>query len=291
MTGKLNGKLNGKGGPKGTLKVNGKSKPVTLTAPERKPYHVALIALGPSSEPWMRFAESYGGRRYYCDEVWTVNTFGDVLAHDMLWHMDDVRIQEIRAAADPDGKIARMLKWLKTHPGPIMTSRAHPDYPGLVEFPLEAVINALGSGYFNSTTAYAIAYAIYKGATRLSLFGLDFTYPDAHVAEKGRGCCEFWVGHAMARGVAISVCDKSTFMDTYLEGANQFYGYDTQDVGLEMDGARAKLTFAEKAVLPTAAEIEDRYDHTKHPTLPNRPAIPSLVVKREPVASRPQPNT
>ena len=60
--------------------------------------------------------------------------------------MDDVRIQEVRAAAAPQSNIANMLAWMRRHPGPILTSRIpEPNaYPGLVAFPLEPVINALG---------------------------------------------------------------------------------------------------------------------------------------------------
>jgi uncharacterized membrane protein YecN with MAPEG domain len=39
-----------------------------------------------------------GGRHKFCDETWVINAFGDILACDRVFHMDDVRIQEIRAA-------------------------------------------------------------------------------------------------------------------------------------------------------------------------------------------------
>lgn len=279
---KANGKSNdhAKSNTKQSVELVLPPKEPKLSA-EGKPFHVAIVALGPSSQSWAHFCEMHGGRSHYCDEVWTVNTYGDVIQHDMLWHMDDVRIQEIRAAADPNGKVAKMLQWMKKHPGPIMTSRAHPDYPGLVEFPIEDVINATGAAYFNSTTAYAIAYAIYKRATKLTLFGMDFTYPNAHVAEKGRGCCEFWVGQAMARGTQLAVCDKSTFMDANIPESEKFYGYDTLDVKVDVIDGKAKVAFQAKDTLPTAAEIEDKYDHTKHPSMPNAPAIPHLVEPRQ----------
>jgi hypothetical protein len=57
--------------------------------------------------------------------------------------MDDVRIQMIRAAADPGSNIARMVEWLRTYKGRVITSRAHPDFPCLEEFPLEEVLDAL----------------------------------------------------------------------------------------------------------------------------------------------------
>jgi hypothetical protein len=95
-----------------------------------------------------------------------------------------------------------------------MTSRAHPDFPALIEFPLEDVINNLGLAYFNGTAAYAVAYAIHLGATKISLFGCDFSYERSHHAEKGRGCLEFWLGVRPARGIELGFADRSSLMDT-----------------------------------------------------------------------------
>lgn len=282
--GKANGKTNGKSiahfkkGDREKFRI----PTDTIKRPDG-PKHVVLLALGPSSMGWNRVAEMHGGRRHFCDAVWTVNTYGDVFAHDMLWHMDDVRIQEQRAAAGNE-KIGKMLSWMKTHDKPIMTSRAHPDYPALIEFPLEDVINALGGiPYWNGTTAYAIAYAIYSGVKKITLFGLDFTYPNAHDAEKGRACCEFWCGQAMARGMEIAAADISTILDSNMSVQERLYGYDTQDVAIAVgaDG-KAKLTFTDKAVIPTPAEIEARYDHTTRPDLSDHATIKKLIEGRLP---------
>lgn len=229
--------------------------------------HIAIIGLGPSAESYMDLVKRLGGRHRLADEVWAINALGDVLACDRVFHMDDVRIQEIRAAAKPDSNIAVMLRWLKKHPGPIVTSRAHPDYPGLVEFPLEDVINDLGYAYFNSTAAYAVAYAIHIGATRISMFGCDFTYPDAHHAERGKGCVEYWLGFARARGVEIVVAGNSSLLDGCVPEDQRLYGYDTLNVAIDApDDGVAKVTFTPKTTLPTAEEIERRYDHSKHPS-------------------------
>src|SRR5690606_9119830 len=169
---------------------------------------------------------------------------GDVYPCHRVFHMDDVRIQERRAALKPDGAIANMLKWMRTHPGPIYTSRAHPDYPGLVEYPLEDVLNDIGYGYLNNTTAYAVAYAIHLKATKISLFGVDFTYPQAHQAEKGRGSVEFMLGIAAARGIKIAIPHESSLLDACEE--QKLYGYDTVDVGLSYEDGRVKVTFLPK---------------------------------------------
>lgn len=234
-----------------------------MTAPK----HVAIIGLGPSSAEYVDFCKRLGGRHQYCDETWVINSYGDVLACDRVFHMDDVRVQEIRAAAKPESNIAAMLKWLKTHPGPIMTSRAHPDYPGLVEFPLEDVVNDCPNGYFNSTAAYAVAYAVFLGVEKISMYGCDFTYPNSHDAEKGRACVEFWLGICVARGIKVSMPKRSSLMDACEPARDRLYGYDTLDVTVGRDAEeRLTVNFTERAdPLPTAEEIEERYDHSKHP--------------------------
>jgi hypothetical protein len=238
--------------------------------PERAegPAHVAILGLGPSLESYVDHVKRLGGRSAFCDEVWAINALGDVLACDRVFHMDDVAIQEIRAAAKPRSNIAMMLPWLKRHPGPIYTSVVREGYPGLVAFPLEDVVNGLGYAYFNNTAAYAIAFAIHIGVKQISFFGIDFTYPNAHDAEKGRACCEFWLGQAAARGIRFAMPDRTTLMDTN-EGAEELrcYGYDAVKLSFDQPapGAPVKIGMAPRETLPTADEIEGRYDHTRHP--------------------------
>lgn len=230
------------------------------------PDHVAIIGLGPSAEAFMDHVKRLGGRHEFCDEVWTINSLGDVLQCDRVFHMDDVRIQEIRAVARPESNIAAMLKWLRRHPGPVYTSRIHPDYPGLVAFPLEDVINSCGVAYLNNTAAYAVAYAVHIGVKRITMFGCDYTYPNAHDAEKGRACTEFHLGIAKARGIRIGLPDKTSLMDAMCDEQDRLYGYDTLDVALSGgDDQKVCVTFAPRENLPTADEIEARYDHSRHP--------------------------
>lgn len=236
------------------------------------PNHVAIIGLGPSCATFFELARRLGGVSAYCDEVWGINAIGDVLRCDRIFHMDDLKVQEARAQARPDGNIAAMVRWLKTHPGPIYTSRLRPGYPGLVEFPLEDVLNAKADGsnggatYFNSTAAYAVAYAIHIRVEKISLYGLDYTLANSHHAEQGRACVEFWLGIAASRGIEIMIPDSSSLMDACATDRDRLYGYDCTDVlfNTSVDG-RLAVTFAERAETVDAAEIERRYDHAKHP--------------------------
>lgn len=231
-----------------------------------RPKHVCILGLGPSVHAYLDLAKGLGGRHKYADEVWGINALGGVLQCDRIFHMDDVRIQEIRAAARPESNIAAMLEWLKTTTTPVITSRVHPEYPALQEFPLQEVINELQFDYFNSTAAYAVAYAIWLGVERISLYGCDYTYPDAHDAEKGRGCLEFWLGMAAARGIKIVLPNSTALMDAMYDRQDRLYGYDTRMVGFTRDAdGRIGVEFTEIEQLPTADEIEARYDHSKHP--------------------------
>lgn len=233
---------------------------------EPAPDHVLILGLGPSLESYVDLAKRLGGRHAFCDEVWGINAVAGVVQCDRVFHMDDVRIQEIRAAARPDSNIARMLEWMRRHPGPIYTSRPHPDYPGTVAFPLEDVINSCGMAYFNSTAAYAVAYAVHIGVKQISLFGCDFTYARAHDAEKGRGCVEFHLGIAKARGIQVGFPSNTSLMDACAPIEERLYGYDT--VTLDFDGGDddpVRVTMTPRDRLPTADEIEARYDHGKHP--------------------------
>lgn len=228
------------------------------------PESVAILGLGPSLHSYVDCAVRLGAHRNMFDEVWGINQVSDVIHCDRIYHMDDVRVQELRAQADPKSNIAAMLTWMRKHPGPIYTSVPHADYPGTVAYPLEDVMNACGRvGYFNSTAAYAVAHAVAIGVKKLYLFGVDFTYPNIAQAEAGRACVEFYLGMGKARGMVIGL-PPTSLMDGIATQETRLYGYDGAKVSFEDTPERLKVTFEPKE-LPTAEEIEARYDHGKNP--------------------------
>lgn len=247
-----------------------------VPAPRREPLGtVAILGLGPSIDQYTELAKRLGGRRKLADETWGINALGDVYACDIVFHMDDIRVQMLRAEARPQSNIAAMVEWLRGYDGRVITSFAHPQFRCLEAFPLEAVVNDLdGNIYFNSTAAYAVAYAIWRGAKKIMCFGMDFTYPSSHDAEKGRGCVEFWLGYAMARGIKVAVPKTSSMMDACYPLANRVYGFDMVDVRVSEAGGRTSFSFVEKAEPPTADEIEWAYDHS-------RPTSPHVEVEHE----------
>jgi hypothetical protein len=227
---------------------------------ELKGKHIAILGMGPSVDAFTDHVKRLGGASAYCDEVWGVNALGDVFRCDRVFHMDDIRVQVKRAQARPKSNIANMVRWMRSHAGPIYTSHADPDFLGLVRYPLEDVVKDLGEAYFNSTVAYAMAAAIYAGAARVSIFGCDYSYEHSHHAERGRACLEYWVAIAKQRGMQISVPASTSLLDA-IDGPDAlFYGFcDGHKVRLQDD---MSLTI-EPRELPTADEIERRYDHSR----------------------------
>jgi len=243
-------------------------KPVDLSAKKKGiiPDHVSILGLGPSLSEYTNITRRLGNRHRFSDETWVINALGSIIQCDRIFHMDDVRIQEIRAESQPESNIAAMLEWMKTTDIPIITSRPHPDYKALEPFPLIEVLNKFDTGYFNSTAAYAVAYAIWLGVKKISLFGVDFTYPDAHDAEKGRACVEYWLGMASERGIRLSIPKTSTLLDALHTQRERFYGYDTLDLDITQNEAGIiNVKFTEREDIPTAEDVEDSYNHNKHP--------------------------
>lgn len=234
-------------------------------ASSKVPSRVAILGLGPSLEHYVDLVKRLGSRREMFDEVWGINQAVDSINCDRGFHMDDVRVQEARAVLNPKSNIAAMLPWLRKHPGPIYTSVPHPDYPGLVAYPLADVMNSCGRlAYFNSTAAYAVAFAVHIGVQKLYLFGCDFSYPNAHQAEQGRACVEFYLGMGKARGMVIGL-PPTALMDGIATNKTRLYGYDGMDVSFSDDESKPLTVTFTPCPLPTAAEIEQRYDHSQHP--------------------------
>ena len=264
---------------------------------------VAILGMGPSADAYARHAAGAGDVRKSFDETWTVNAFGSVFRADRIFHMDDIRIQQIRADAG-NAQIAGLLAYLQRAPGPIYTSRPLPEAPnplleqteaqlaavngdetkraelegilrwlkaeralqetggfkGLVEYPLAEVINkAGGPPYFTNTVPYAIAYALALGVKSIALFGVDYSYTNHGKAERGRACCEFWLGRAMERGIEVHLP-----VDTWLMDCNRkdrLYGYDTMSAAFAADDNGAcRVAFKDKPA-PTAEAIEAVYAH------------------------------
>jgi len=203
-----------------------------MTFEERSvPESVALVALGNSKSDYVDDVCRAGSRQGVADEVWVVNKLADLFAHDVLFRMDDLmepRQTNYKVISDRHNKNIheRFDPVLRAHPGPIITSKAYPEYPGSIEYPLEKVINYLGYSYFATTPAYAVAFASMIGVKHLLIYGCDYNYYwNATLAEEGRGNMEFVLALCMAKGLKVSLARNTSLLNRNVPIDMQFYGY------------------------------------------------------------------
>jgi len=87
----------------------------------------------------------------------------------------------------------------------------------------------------------------------------------ADIAERGRACLEFWLGIAAARDIDIAIPKNSSLMDALYPQQQRLYGYDTLDISMRQVYGQVRVAMTPHDNLPTADEIEARYDHSAHP--------------------------
>jgi len=160
----------------------------------------------------------------HSDAVWSINEVAAVIYHDRVFMMDPP--SRFLDTDDAGGQTDSMIKLLKEHQGPIYTCELDDRCPGLVEYPIEEVVEDANCYYLNNTVAYAIAFAYWNEVSNIKLFGVDFSYQgNLHFAEAGRGCVEFWLSKCISAGMQVEVAHTSGLLDTDVPAEQKLYGY------------------------------------------------------------------
>jgi len=105
---------------------------------------------------------------------------------------------------------------------PVITLTKHKLLPTAIPFP----IDEMPFKYFTNSIAYMIAYAIYKRATEIELYGVPLLYLEEYT--KQQPCIEFWLGYAMAKGIKVVVHGPTNIFSA--EPYKGLYGYDWDNV-------------------------------------------------------------
>lgn len=193
---------------------------MTEKIPDLRGKTVAIVAMGLSHKEFV-LAKTHSQP---IDEVWAVNAMSGVIFHDRVFMMDPA--SRFLDTEDAGTQTGIMRDVLKKHPGPIYTCELDSRCPGLVEYPLDEVVNSLGTWYLNNTVAFAIAFAIAAKVEKLYLYGIDFSYKgNVHFAEAGRACCEFLLSKAIERGISVGVAESSSLLDNTTPLQEKLYGY------------------------------------------------------------------
>jgi hypothetical protein len=100
----------------------------------------------------------------------------------------------------------------------------------IIEYPLEKICKYFKKNYFTCGVAYAIAMAIYQGATQIDIWGTYLRIGGEHEYE--RPCIEYWIGRAEGLGIDVNVHGMSTLL---ICPKSVLYGYNTKQVGVRFN--------------------------------------------------------
>jgi hypothetical protein len=217
---------------------------------------VAIVAGGQSYKDYLQYAIYKGGKSQGADDVWTVNLFGDIIKHDLLFHMDDTEVQKMVQSERPHSM--QTLNWLHENV-PFFTTTVYPDYPNAMEYTLEAVVNKIRTNYLGNSVSYALAYAILREIPKVYIFGADFWDRNKHLQlfEAGRANVEFIMGIGHCMGVCYDVCGSSRLLDTNKPSDEKPYGYDAHTITWDKSDGGFKMIKTPKD-LPTMEELNKR---------------------------------
>ena len=164
----------------------------------------------------------YPGRQDHT-EVWGLNQLAQSHDLDKCFIMDDLVLRF------PHWVGPEFPEWLKTYPKPIITSRAYPEWPTSVNFPIREVSRhfklPLGISYY-STVDYMLAYATYLQVDQIDLYGVDCAHPKRE--ETARVSIGKWIGVVQGRGIKVTTQPGSFFHWFTVTGVNYeqaLYGY------------------------------------------------------------------
>lgn len=109
----------------------------------------------------------------------------------------------------------------------IITKDMIPGLEKCTPYPLWEIIDQFKTDYFTCTVAYMIAYAIYTGVERITMYGIDMATDKEYLTAQ-RPCVEHWVGFARGRGIQIIIHPWSLVCRT-----QKLYGYENKKVNPE----------------------------------------------------------
>lgn len=187
---------------------------------------VAIVALGSSIKDFVMARIN----SHKFDEIWGINSIGAVFHVDRTFMLDPAsRFLDDTKSGSQTG-IGREFLLETKGKGPIYSCCLDERVPEIQLYPLEEVITHTNYSYFNNTVAYAVAYAIYSGVSKISFFGVDYSYRhNIHMAEAGRACVEFWCSLALSKGIKVEVAPSSGLLDNNVPEDEKLYGYHRLD--------------------------------------------------------------
>ena len=98
----------------------------------------------------------------------------------------------------------------------------------IIVYPLEEITEYFQTDYFSCSVAYAMAMAIYQGATEIDIWGIFLSSGGEHAYQKP--CIEYWIGRAIGLGIKVKVHGMTRLLKN---NRDTLYGYNYKQVVAE----------------------------------------------------------
>lgn len=171
---------------------------------ETVPKSIVLLGLGPSHQSYVGEVLANLGQPW-AEEVWTINGGSACFNVDRCFSLADLRVDL--------HKWPHWGKYLARTKTPVYTSKAYPEFPSSITYPLDELRAYVGFDLcFVNTGPMALAMAMALGVKEIWLFGIDYTYPNIHVAEQGGQAFAFLLGMCKERGIQFHLPHTSSMM-------------------------------------------------------------------------------
>lgn len=96
--------------------------------------------------------------------------------------------------------------------------------PNIKPYPYDEIVKKFDSDYFGSGPDYALALAIYKGATEIHTYGILMVVGDEYFYQKPS--FEHWLGIAKGRGIKTVIHDYNNVSSILKLRYGMVYGYN-----------------------------------------------------------------
>ena len=156
-------------------------------------------------------------------EVWGVNDAFLRTKCDKCFHMHNLDVfgKTEKTASSTRIIVERMKKEKDME---FFTIEEYKPIPNAKIYPLDDIINYFKSNYFSSTIDYMLAYAIYKGATKIRLIGVNMSVMNEEYYSQ-KPSAEYWIGLAEGRGIEVELNYTNSSLMKTKDGL--LYGYLT----------------------------------------------------------------
>jgi hypothetical protein len=115
------------------------------------------------------------------------------------------------------------VELISRHPGQLGDVETKVNIKAIKEYPLAQAVKLIPGGYFTSTMAYMICYAILEGVNRIRLYGFEiWSGSDANEYTHQRPCIDFWLAFALGRGIQVEI---PYYLSLTVGNSQNYYGY------------------------------------------------------------------